>query len=427
MKFHIDFAVAELFDGAEKRASEIYLLHGLGHAQSTDPKDFVFGTLALAERMGVEFPPLNYHMSLGQIYAIATRCWLRHHGRLSCLMFAATSHRNASEIPSWDIDWRNRPRREIDWEESIFESCESNQKNCQSWIKATQRTNIDEGIYDGSGAQEWGKLRLKGVLSNQSVLEHVNCLSVLNAQKEKGSLTETSNVGCGTNPTKAPSSTLQGVGYSRTTGAEIELIKSEMTNGEMLTLSEEVALRWLRLVHSAEHKFRLPHLSLYQGLIRLVHGLTNNGGRKVKDPLTLNLALEQVGHVARDHIPDENNKPLSWEDSHALRKALFTRKLWTYGTVGVLHFRSICLLWCIEDNDLTLFLTSNGQLGACYCADMKDGDTIALLSGSDFPMVLRKADVEGEYRFVGPAYIEDLMDGHAWPENEEDLQDITLV
>jgi hypothetical protein len=58
---------------------------------------------------------------------------------------------------------------------------------------------------------------------------------------------------------------------------------------------------------------------------------------------------------------------------------------------------------------------------------MEKGDTISLLSGSDYPFVLRGTKTKGEYQLVGTAVMASLMDGSAWPENADDLEDITLV
>ncbi|KAI1324054.1 hypothetical protein F5Y16DRAFT_402811 [Xylariaceae sp. FL0255] len=60
-------------------------------------------------------------------------------------------------------------------------------------------------------------------------------------------------------------------------------------------------------------------------------------------------------------------------------------------------------------------------LGIC-----KEGDVVALLAASSFPVALRH--VQGnESRFVSQIYVDGIMDGEGWPENESELEEIVLV
>ncbi|KAI0424967.1 heterokaryon incompatibility protein-domain-containing protein [Xylaria sp. FL1042] len=56
----------------------------------------------------------------------------------------------------------------------------------------------------------------------------------------------------------------------------------------------------------------------------------------------------------------------------------------------------------------------------------EEGDAVALLAGCDFPVALRP-DGNGNYRFVAPLYIDGIMYGEAWPEDEATLEEIVLV
>ncbi|KAH8162933.1 hypothetical protein CIB48_g5334 [Xylaria polymorpha] len=56
----------------------------------------------------------------------------------------------------------------------------------------------------------------------------------------------------------------------------------------------------------------------------------------------------------------------------------------------------------------------------------KEGDIVALLAGCDFPVALRP-DGNGNYRFVAPLYVDGMMYGEAWPEDDAKLEDITLI
>ncbi|KAK8880097.1 heterokaryon incompatibility protein-domain-containing protein [Apiospora arundinis] len=68
--------------------------------------------------------------------------------------------------------------------------------------------------------------------------------------------------------------------------------------------------------------------------------------------------------------------------------------------------------------------TSSGLRGRAYHT-CREGDELWLLAGSRAPVVLRKA-ADG-YRYIAPAYFYDLREGQLWPENEEELETLTLV
>lgn len=68
--------------------------------------------------------------------------------------------------------------------------------------------------------------------------------------------------------------------------------------------------------------------------------------------------------------------------------------------------------------------TSNGHVGAGLPSVLVS-DCIALISGVEFPMVVRPLGTH--HQVVGPAYVHGMMCGEAWPKDETNLQDLTLV
>jgi hypothetical protein len=79
----------------------------------------------------------------------------------------------------------------------------------------------------------------------------------------------------------------------------------------------------------------------------------------------------------------------------------------------------------VRPSDCVLFLTETNCIGitAGYA---EDGDTIALLAGSDRPVILRR-DM-AHWRCIGSSYIHGIMDGEAWPQDRpvEDLESFVL-
>lgn len=66
----------------------------------------------------------------------------------------------------------------------------------------------------------------------------------------------------------------------------------------------------------------------------------------------------------------------------------------------------------------------NGYLGRAY-RTCQEGDEVWLLAGCRTPVILRPSG--GDYRYIAPAYFDDMMHGELWPENEEELEVLNLV
>ena len=71
-----------------------------------------------------------------------------------------------------------------------------------------------------------------------------------------------------------------------------------------------------------------------------------------------------------------------------------------------------------------LFVTSGDLLGKGL-KNIQEGDSVVLIAGVGMPMILRKDG--NSYRSIGPAYIDGMMNGEMWPEDEQDLIDIVLI
>ncbi len=79
-----------------------------------------------------------------------------------------------------------------------------------------------------------------------------------------------------------------------------------------------------------------------------------------------------------------------------------------------------------EHDGFTLFSTSENHFGKSV-GDIHVEDSIVLLSGSDWPVVLRP--VGENYRYVGRAYVQGIMGGSAWSDDikMEELESFVIV
>lgn len=72
--------------------------------KARDPRDRVFATRSLMERLGIEMPALDYRKTLEEVYAEATAAVLRR----SCdetFLCMASCQNHSNDMPSWAFDW----------------------------------------------------------------------------------------------------------------------------------------------------------------------------------------------------------------------------------------------------------------------------------------------------------------------------------
>jgi hypothetical protein len=81
----------------------MFLRRGCG---ATDPLDMVYAHLGLTNVTPEEIP-INYSISVGELYAHTTKAFIRREGTLDMLTAAFPAHREAG-MPSWAIDWRTQ-------------------------------------------------------------------------------------------------------------------------------------------------------------------------------------------------------------------------------------------------------------------------------------------------------------------------------
>jgi hypothetical protein len=72
------------------------------------------------------------------------------------------------------------------------------------------------------------------------------------------------------------------------------------------------------------------------------------------------------------------------------------------------------------------FLTTHERIGLTL-AGGKKGDMVCLLYGQDVPFILRQADNGQNYKLVGEAYFQDLMEGEVVPALEEGVRVLHII
>lgn len=75
----------------------------------------------------------------------------------------------------------------------------------------------------------------------------------------------------------------------------------------------------------------------------------------------------------------------------------------------------------------TFFQTPTWEVGMSPYS-LEIGDKIAVVAGMRYPVVLRPSiGGESTFRLIGLAYLDSLVFGQQWPDNEDELYNIVLV
>ncbi|KAK8043235.1 hypothetical protein PG994_013718 [Apiospora phragmitis] len=77
-----------------------------------------------------------------------------------------------------------------------------------------------------------------------------------------------------------------------------------------------------------------------------------------------------------------------------------------------------------RDSNWAFVRTDNGYGGRAY-RTCETGDEVWLLAGATNPVILRPTGAG--FQYIAPAYLRGMMEGELWPDDEEDLEILTLV
>jgi hypothetical protein len=355
--------------------------------QAFEPRDKVFGTLAICDGVGLGTPIVDYSRNVPDVYTAATIAWLERLDSLTCITLACTA-RKTPGLPSWVIDW-----------------------NSQTYQDAVVRERggffFDKVSLLGRSATRDSKLRF-GI--NGKSLE-VHGIVVDHVRRHIGS------------------PLLQTAEYLEP--AKIEGPRFQVTKREPSKIYAErrTLLTWLQFIEHGNTELLITRLSAL-----LVHRHAN----KVAFPASVNLRESwELKGLWSDYNERAMNKylqnllelsrqitPESIHDQAEFNDACDKINLHTINHQGDM---SLDLLMKLRHE--TLFETASGEVGLAPFHRLQDGDAIALAAGSDYPLVLRPTGSIGVHEFVCPATISGMMNGEFWPIDDkvESLPTLVLI
>ncbi|CZR70126.1 uncharacterized protein PAC_20027 [Phialocephala subalpina] len=340
--------------------------------------DKVFALYGIFEELGIPIQRPDYTKPTSQVYTEFTCDLIKWHGSLRLLVEASMPFIPGSS--SWVPDW-SRPHHRI---------CEGDLKaagDSQPSFSIAKRNNAGGryGVECPADAvasnQEWTSADLRQDPSNLPSISTkgaiVDCIDLCFPMFEKE----------------------RNIHDSKTNESATE-------NSEAIVHNVKILREWLSTLSTAK--------SDIDRLFYITHSENLTSEHRSENQRTFFSWIHLL--MTKLNIPGQ----LSSSDAAIyIRSALVKEGVYEY------HLERIAAL----AGKRIFFKTGDGHLGTGYEA-VRNGDVVGLFAGFIYPMVLRTLEREGEtkaYQVVGVAYIEGLMEGEAWPDDEEKLGPLVLV
>ncbi|KAF2162995.1 hypothetical protein M409DRAFT_26443 [Zasmidium cellare ATCC 36951] len=339
------------------------LVANVKQLHTSEPRDKVIGNKSILSDAGLCLPPLDYSTSVANVFVAATRMWLRHTKSLG-LVYLAVTGRSTRGLPSWAIDWNHTSIKDRD----IF----------MYWINV-RRDDQPQIMSDGttrSGTEQDEQ-------SRSAFDFHLGVRGII-VDKVSSFIAGASD-----------STDRTHMVYAMITW--LKFMFEAQSHADMPSAVEQA----VALIPIECEDFDVPtHIAV---------GVINHKAMLI-DPTLASIPYDEPKHSTIKYndffIPDD-----------ALEVPIRKPR----DVMGPMYRLELKM------KNETLLMTEAGRLGFCFCENMEKGDVVAILVGAEYPVILREAGLPGQYLFVGPATVYEMMEGELWPENLNDLTDFTLV
>ncbi|KAF7189580.1 Heterokaryon incompatibility protein 6, OR allele, partial [Pseudocercospora fuligena] len=384
-----NFRSLDLEDIAGWRPLLLLLAVEIKARSATEVKDNVMSTTAILRRLGAGSIDFTYDMTPIQLFMAASRTWYALTQSLEIMYLAASDHKIA-DLPSWCIDWTtNRPG-----DLSVLFPMYSRLGRYGESARATNGSFYHQSC--GSKNDECN-LVLKGFVVDEVSTALPSIVASMAGSRQTNEKT-VPNQAAGRDQPDADLPLLQ-----------CALEVGDSSSGSLTDFPDRatslcVAIAYLAFIGV----IGIDESTIAEQLLILLHTSMSNPSIVTRQHVLT------ACKIATEVFPSDD-KDLRAE---------------------VERLRSVGgPIWCIlyslgqRVEFESLFRTSKNRLGFCYCSKkIQPGDKVALVQGSDFPLVLRPTTHEGLpcFTFIGPAQITGMMQGELWPKNMDELEEIVL-
>jgi hypothetical protein len=372
-------------------------LLGMGrHQVATNPKDAVFGMYGILQKLDSTIPPPDYSKSVEDIYIEAAKLAIVHDNSLQILLEISESQ-DLPELPSWVPDWN-----------IILHN------GLNPWIQGPPLQHA---------TNKWGPPDKTIFLDKNMSLSVLGCFVDRVTRCSKFYI-----------PTSYDREDFPEFYYAKPRfGIEWQDLAATKVLREWIDIARhhpsyptgqstnEVFPPVLVNLSSSPKKTFLEFVaSGYEPWLQLItsasesHSLTSEGLQLSEADRSTAAARSRKDQESTDTAHTVTSKrEMGREEYEAIFWRIFREKeAYAFGNAA----RQCSMR-------TRLFVTSTGYMGKGL-KEVKEGDFVVLISGVSRPLIARKEGAS--YRLKGPCHVEGIMNGEKWPENKDDLVDITL-
>ncbi|KAJ3571753.1 hypothetical protein NPX13_g5271 [Xylaria arbuscula] len=366
-------------------ASTIWpLVRDLG---SAIPQDKIFGLYAISTRFGLGLPQPDYSKSAAEVFEFTTRTIIQQTSSLRILTQCIRDAPVTENLPSWVPDWAMKTQQDL----RLYEA------------SGILHGRYKAGGYNGvisSPTATTGRLNLRCLfLGKVSFLAVSSKIRPLKQHCEEYPIFGRFSKACHSWCQRASLS-----GAYPTSCTAQEAARRTL----LLNLVEDVP--------GAEETRQLYDDKFFRACFDLLlyPNCTMFSPEVIKVMLVEHaMLLHEYGSGGMNESIDRNVDDLSVVLISFISSLAYWRK------------QKLTLELFLQGANYPLMILDTGYFarGSCVC---REGDIVALLGGCDHPVALRP-DGNGNYKFVALLYVDGVMHGEAWPEDEAELVDIVLV
>jgi len=382
--------------GAPKNPLAFYILINARKKKSTDPKDKIFALSGLFSELEVPFPPPDYSKSVCTIYREATISSISYDKNLY-ILYHAPSDCRTRELPSWVPDWSEEGWMEDDSRYGLL----------RSRFKAS--ASVEEPYWrfsdNGTALILRGKI-VDSIIFRTDPLPGLELMGRIRDQNPTADAPPASIL-------SFPGDEFMQCNHQAYTTLKTWVEVSQWSNYPTGELTKDAFQRTVvndnpgcNTDAKKDNSFNSWYDIMCLDELDIAAIALQNQGSENLIPSAPNMREAYLRNVA-------NTTPAAKLISSALRGPGF-------GFHG--HAMAFSRKKCFIYTEKGYFGTAADPLPS----SVQPGDIVAIVSGLEMPLLLRPIE-GGGYKLLTHAYVHGIMYGEAWPETEDQLEEIVLL
>ncbi|KAJ9644140.1 hypothetical protein H2199_004008 [Coniosporium tulheliwenetii] len=371
-----------------------YILRSVRMKEVTKHEDKIYALYGLTQALNMnDFPPPAVGEPVEQIYSEATRFAISHDQSLAILYQVEGSSGNYA-LPSWVPDlsqqrnlpsplWHqhfhaaksSKPRFSFP---SMTQLCVQGKRTDMVVVIGLSTSSVDRpddvagGLHTSSGHSSSGHIAM-------ALEPYPNGEPALQAFAK----TIVQNAACGP--------------MSAELNPRVSSAKASVSGSDTTVRSQDLPARLL------------DHFAIWHPIIMADDPVMGQGIESLEAMLDVNT---MPPHFRREYFEQEKFRAISHTPA------------WKMTAAANLKAERFHFMAYLNSVNRVFFTTAAGYMGLGP-KSMQPGDFVALFSGMALPAAVRAEN--GFYRLLGPVYIQGIMDGELWCEEEANLEDILIV